>query len=66
MSIENSDNNRTATEWMEFYEKLFKENDPVKNTPLPLNGVEEEETEGLLHDGINSLVHKRNRNVYKI
>lgn len=29
---------RDASEWMEFYEELFEEKEPVKSDPLPLNG----------------------------
>ena len=28
----------SASEWMEFYEKLFEEKKPVKGTPLPIEG----------------------------
>ena len=34
-------------EWMEFYEKLFKEENPVNQTPLSLNEASnEDEMEG--------------------
>lgn len=28
--------NASASEWMEFYEKLFEEKHPVKGSPLPI------------------------------
>ncbi len=28
--------NASAKEWMEFYEKLFEEKNPVNGTPLPI------------------------------
>jgi hypothetical protein len=28
--------NASAKEWMEFYEKLFEEKNPVSGTPLPI------------------------------
>ena len=34
----------SAKEWMEFYEKLFEEKDPVKGTPLPIDKTAEEQS----------------------
>ena len=28
--------NASATEWMEYYEKLFEEKHPVKGVPVPI------------------------------
>jgi len=36
--------NASASEWMEFYEKLFEEKHPVKGNPLPIDKTSEEQT----------------------
>ncbi|MBE9502599.1 MAG: hypothetical protein IME96_00305 [Proteobacteria bacterium] len=40
MAAKKAPNFRNASEWMEFYESLFEEEEPVKSDPLPLNGEE--------------------------
>ena len=56
MSAENRENNRTAAEWMDFYEDLFKDNDPVKGRPMPIGSGNEEDNEDILSGSINSII----------
>lgn len=32
----------SAREWMDYYEKLFRENNPVKSSPLSVKGEKED------------------------
>lgn len=64
MSGEKRENNQTAAEWMDFYEDLFKDNDPVKGTPIPLGGGNDEENEDIMNGSINSIINMRDDNVY--
>lgn len=44
MSEEMSKEVLSAREWMDYYEKLFREKKPVRSTPLSIEGVKEGET----------------------
>ena len=43
LSEEMRKQNASASEWMEFYEKLFEEKHPVKGSPLPIDKTNEEQ-----------------------
>ena len=40
MSADSKKEHMTATEWMDFYEKLFREENPVKGSPAPLGDID--------------------------
>lgn len=39
MSVHSNKKLLTPTEWMNFYEQLFKEKEQLKSSPCPLQGI---------------------------